>query len=170
MSKKSQILELFKEGKTVDEIVALGFEKKYIKKIIRANEKENNLAQREEIHEEISEDLGFEFDDSKDTIECEVLNTSREELKEVMNFLNRNTDKIKEINLNVILGESEEKDIYNPIKEIECVGKEKVREYLLTLTVEELREIIKEYIVDIEKSTNRLRVKNKIVDCILERL
>lgn len=111
MSKKSQILELFKEGKTVDEIVALGFEKKYIKKIIRANEKENNLAQREEIHEEISEDLGFEFDDSKDTIECEVLNTSREELKEVMNFLNRNTDKIKEINLNVILGESEEKDI-----------------------------------------------------------
>lgn len=62
------------------------------------------------------------------------------------------------------------KKIYNPIKEIECVGKEKVREYLLTLTVEELREIIKEYIVDIEKSTNRLRVKNKIVDCILERL
>lgn len=186
MSKKSQILQSFKDGKSIEEIISLGFEGKYVKKIINQYKKQNdskaNLAEKEEIHEdvkdELKEDLGFEFDESVEQIQCEILNTSQKDLREVMEFLNKNTDKIKEINLNIILnGNNECEDYikteidesYNPIEQIKNAGEEKVREYLSKLDIKELKEIMKKHTPDPKKIANKWRNKEKIINFIVEK-
>lgn len=181
MTKKDQIISMIKEGKTVEEIQAQGFNRKYILQVKREinnginsslgpnSEKDNLVILLKKIQELIK------FSDKN--IDSTLLNFNIKGVDKILNAIEEKSNTIKKIdisiNINIINDESTDKKVlepkFNPINICRKNGQNVLLDMLNSLRIEELKELARQYTQDPRGYLNKWQDKNKIIDYIIER-
>ncbi|EYE88630.1 hypothetical protein Q428_07150 [Fervidicella metallireducens AeB] len=189
MNKKEQIKNLFKEGKSIEEMVALGFNKKYILQIIREcknnglRSNENQIKDDEQLNSkrqiDDQEDRNYEYDGNEQFI----LNNMND-IEQLLICLKENIQNISDIEFKVKLswknGRKKSKksakyqinneSIMNPIDFYRDNGVKELEDALYRINLEELKIICKQYAPDPRGYAYKWKDKKKIINYIIQRV
>ena len=186
-SKKETILKLLDEGKNIEDLVIMGYNKKYVKEVIGnlQSDTQNDIAQ---IRNDIS--------DIKDFLEsshwnlCQNVYANGEknnrqtvlDLMRVLQFLENNEQLLNSINLEVkiCIGDSKQTsrgsgneihdiDGLNPIEIYRDKGEEKLSNILHQYDIAVLKEIARRYTPDSRGYVYKWMDIDKIINFIIER-
>jgi len=155
ITKKSQIIQLYKEGYDIDSIEKKGFNRKYIRQVLKTI----NIP---------SKKTSSNNKNSKNNID---------ELKEIISLLERLPNLSSKIDININIKIETEKDnnnlknqeLINPVILIREIGSENLRKELSNYNLESLIKIAKTYTPDYNKKIYKKKDKNEIIDFIVER-
>lgn len=150
-TKKDQIIQLYKEGFGVEDIIKKGFTKKYINQVLKA----------------------FKGPDSVDP------KTNIESIKELLSLIENLQDKSDKINVKVNISikvdgfnttsSDNESSLLNPVTIFRDIGKDSLKEQLALLPLEDLLKIVKTYTPDLNGKIYKQKNVNTIIDYIIER-
>lgn len=154
ITKKDQIIKFFKDGLDVDNIIEKGFNKKYVKQVIR-NFKASNF--------DSSSNKKTNIDDIK-------------QLAEILEDLQNKYDKLN-INVNISISVnscnpdsiSTNIPLLNPVIAFRDLGEAKLRKQLKLFKLEQLINIVKVYTPDLNGRIYRQKDINVVIEYIVER-
>lgn len=175
-TKKDEIIQLLLQGKEIEEIVKLGYNKKYSKEVLREYNKKQSIN-----IDEIVEDINDINKNNKMQISSN-LESKREYINKVTSLLNKfldNNDYLEYLNIDLKISIDKKKylenkkvnksGIVNPIDIYRKYGREKLISILKDIDIETLKEIARQYTPDLRGYVYKWSDKNKIIDYIVER-
>ncbi|WPC40075.1 hypothetical protein [Clostridium sp. JS66] len=154
ITKKDHIIKFFKDGLDVDNIIEKGFNKKYVKQVIR-NFKASN----------------FDSPSNKKTNIDDI-----KQLAEILEGLQNKCDKLN-INVNISISVnscnpdsiSNNIPLLNPVTAFRDIGEAKLRKQLKLFKLEQLINIVKVYTPDLNGRIYRQKDINVVIEYIVER-
>lgn len=154
ITKKDQIIKFFKDGLDVDNIIEKGFNKKYVKQVIR-NFKASN----------------FDSPSNKKTNVNDI-----KQLAEILEDLQNKYDKLN-INVNISISVnscnpdpiSNNIPLLNPVIAFRDMGETNLRKQLKLFKLKQLINIVKVYTPDLNGRIYRQKDTNVVIEYIVER-
>lgn len=195
-TKKEEILNLIADGKTLDDILQLGFNKKYVKEVIRENNKkdednnskDNDIVQMQNDIKEIKKLLREQGNiNKKEFLSEDKISIKKQQLNQalkILNFVKENEQFLDYIQLDINISITdieknkktetiESKDNngvkINPIEIYRSGGEISLRELLNSFDIEQLKDIARQYTPDSRGYVYKWNDCNKIIDYIIER-
>lgn len=154
ITKKNQIIKFYKDGIDIDNIIEKGFNKKYVKQVIR-NFKASNF--------DSSSNKNTNIDDIK-------------QLAKILEDLQSKCDKLN-INVNISIGVnscnpdsiSNNIPLLNPVIAFRDMGETNLRKQLKLFKLEQLINMVKVYTPDLNGRIYRQKDINVVIEYIVER-
>lgn len=182
-SKKESILQLLTEGKNLEDLVLLGYNKKYIKEVIRnAKRHEKESSEKKSDQQEADDDI--EQINWNNQVKQSKGENKKQTLLDLMKFLellNSNEQLLNTISLEVKISinnkqqnqagaeKISDEDILNPIEIYRDQGESKLRDILYQCDINVLKEIARRYMPDARGYVYKWSDNDKIVGYIIER-
>ena len=196
-SKKEVILKFLDEGKNIEDIVALGYNKKYVKEVIRNANKKNivkNTQQESQFHKEDDIERSKKnlwnilesnhWNQCKCGYENKGMNNSQtvSDLMKVLLLLQNNDQLLNRLDIEVKIciidnkckNDDRQKEIYdidklNPIEIYRDKGKDGLKNILYNYDIVILKEIARRYTPDARGYVYKWMNNEKIINYIVER-
>lgn len=154
ITKKAQIIQLYKEGLKVEDIVKKGFAKKYVNQVLKFLKIPKIPAKHHDKTTNIN---------------------SIKELASLLETLENKSDKIN-ISINISIkvdncntsSDKSTTSLLNPIAIFKDMGKDGLKKQLISLQLKDLLKIIKEYIPDLDGKIYKQKNSNTVIDYIIE--
>lgn len=154
VTKKDQIIQLYKEGIEIEGIIKKGFTKKYVNQVLK--------------------DLKFSDFVAPSNNKFNVSDVKQ--LASVLEMLQSKSDKIK-ININISIkvdscsdaSSNPKTPLLNPVTVFRDVGEDRLKEQLMLLQLEDLIKIAKAYTPDLNGKIYKQKNVNVLIDYIIER-
>lgn len=153
-TKKDKIIQLYKEGLAVENIINKGFTKKYVNQVLKDLKSSDFVT---------SSDNKFNINDIK-------------QLTSIVEMLQSKSDKIN-ININISIKvdscndslKNSKTPLLNPVTVFRDIGGDGLKERLMLLQLKDLLKIVKTYTPDINGKIYKEKNLNVVVDYIVER-
>lgn len=154
VTKKDQIIQLYKEGLGIDDIIKKGFTKKYVNQVLKDLKTTDSVS----LHSN-----NFTISDVK-------------ELASILEMLQNKSDKIN-ININIEIkvdshnatSNNTNTPLLNPVTVFRDIGMDGLKGQLMLLQLEDLIKIVKAYTPDLDGKMYKNKNKDVVIDYIIER-
>lgn len=154
VTKKDQIIKLYKKGLEIEDIVKKGFTRKYINQVLKDFKASDSI---------IEADNKFNINDVK-------------QLASVLEMLENKSDKINvEINISIKIDSTSAASnntnapLLNPVNVFRDIGEDGLKEQLMSLQLKDLIKIAKTYTPDLNGRIYKQKNTKVVIDYIVER-